>query len=159
MPEKLWWLCGMQPRAGRGVVVTLQGRWFGAPCCFYYSLSLVAHKKPLLSATFLLSTAAVAQAQEFNYQTPPQAIQDLLLAPPTPRVSLASDGRTLALLAVQDFPIVAELAQPELRLAGLRFNPRTNGPSRVSYAVGIKLKKLPNGPETDVKGLLLQPAN
>ena len=110
-------------------------------------------KKMLLSATFLLSTAAMAQAQDFNYQTPPQALQDLLLAPPTPRVSLASDGRTLALLAVQDFPTVAELSQPELRLAGLRFNPRTNGPSRVSYAVGIKLKKLPNGPETEVKGL------
>ncbi|MDQ2793177.1 MAG: prolyl oligopeptidase family serine peptidase [Bacteroidota bacterium] len=110
-------------------------------------------QKLLLSATFLLSTAAVVQAQDFKYQTPPQAIQDLLLAAPTPRISLASDGHTLALLAVQDFPTVAELAQPELRLAGLRFNPRTNGPSRVSYAVGIKLKKLPNGPETEVKGL------
>ena len=109
-------------------------------------------KKLVLSAT-LLATAVVSQAQDFKYQTPPRAIQDLLLAPPTPRVSFASDGRTLALLAVQDFPTVAELAQPELRLAGLRFNPRTNGPSRVSYAVGIKMKKLPNGPETEVKGL------
>jgi hypothetical protein len=33
-------------------------------------------------------------------------------------------------------------------------NPRTNGQSRVSYAVGIKLKTLPNGAEIDVKGLL-----
>ena len=112
-------------------------------------------KKIVLSATLLLGFAAT-QAQDFKYQTPPQAIQDVLLAPPTPRVSLASDGRTLALLQVQDFPTVAELSQPELRLAGLRFNPRTNGPSRVSYAVGIKLKKLPNGPETDVKGLPAQ---
>ena len=112
-------------------------------------------KKTLLSATLLLA-AAGAQAQDFKYQTPPQAIQDLLLAPPTPRVSLASDGRTLALLQVQDFPTVAELSQPELRLAGLRFNPRTNGPSRVSYAVGIKLKKLPNGSEVEVKGLPAQ---
>ena len=113
-------------------------------------------KKQLLSATLLLAAAAAAQAQDFPYQTPPKALQDLLLAPPTPRVSLSSDGRTLALLAVQDFPTVAELAQPELRLAGLRFNPRTNGPSRVSYAVGIKLKTLPGGPETDVKGLPAQ---
>ncbi len=110
-------------------------------------------KKLLFSATLLLITAAVSQAQEFNYQTPPKAIQDLLLAPPTPRVSLSADGRTLALLAVQDFPTVAELVQPELRLAGLRFNPRTNGPSRVSYAVGLKLKTLPSGPELSVKGL------
>ena len=112
-------------------------------------------KKIVLSATLLLACAA-AQAQDFKYQAPPQAIQDILLAPPTPRVSLASDGRTLALLQVQDFPTVAELSQPELRLAGLRFNPRTNGPSRVSYAVGIKLKKLPNGAETAVKGLPAQ---
>jgi len=114
-------------------------------------------KKLLLSATFLLATAAVTQAQEFQYQTPPKAIQDLLLAPPTPRVSLSSDGRTMALLQVQDFPTVAELAAPELRLAGLRFNPRTNGQSRVSYAVGIKLKALPNGAEVEVKGLPAQP--
>ena len=112
-------------------------------------------KKLLLSATLLLA-AAVAQAQEFQYQKPPQALQDLLLAAPTPRVSLAADGRTLALLQVQDFPTVAELAQPELHLAGLRFNPRNNGPSRVSYAVGIKLKKLPDGAEIDVKGLPAQ---
>jgi dipeptidyl aminopeptidase/acylaminoacyl peptidase len=113
-------------------------------------------KNLVLSATLLLSAAAVSSAQDFKYQTPPQAIQDLVLAPPTPRVSLASDGRTMALLQVQDFPTVAELAQPELRLAGLRFNPRTNGPGRVSYAVGIKLKKLPGGPETEVKGLPAQ---
>ena len=113
-------------------------------------------KKTLLSASLLLATVAGAQAQEFQYQAPPKAIQDLLLAPPTPRVSLSSDGRTMALLQVQDFPTVAELSQPELRLAGLRFNPRTNGPSRVSYAVGIKLKALPNGAEIDVKGLPAQ---
>jgi len=112
-------------------------------------------KKLLLSTTILLAAAA-SQAQDFKYQTPPKAIQDLLLAPPTPRVSLAADGRMLALLPVQDFPTVAELSQPELRLAGLRFNPRTNGPSRVSYAVGIKLKKLPNGAEIEVKGLPAQ---
>ena len=113
-------------------------------------------KNLLLSTTLLLAAAAVSSAQDFKYQTPPKAIQDLVLAPPTPRLSLAGDGRTIALLQVQDFPTVAELAQPELRLAGLRFNPRTNGPSRVSYAVGIKLKKLPGGPETEVKGLPAQ---
>ncbi|GAA4359464.1 prolyl oligopeptidase family serine peptidase [Hymenobacter saemangeumensis] len=104
----------------------------------------------------LLGSAPFTQAQEFQYQTPPKAIQDLLLAPPTPRLSLSGDGRTLALLAVQDFPTVAELTQPELRLAGLRLNPRTNGPSRVSYAVGIRLKRLPDGAEVPVKNLPAQ---
>lgn len=112
-------------------------------------------KKLLLSTTLLL-VAVASEGQDFKYQTPPKALQDLLLAPLTPRVSLASDGRTMALLQVQDYPTVAELAQPELRLAGLRINPRTNGQSRVSYAVGIKLKTLPNGAEIEVKGLPAQ---
>ena len=62
----------------------------------------------------------------------------------------------MAILAVQDFPTIAELAQPELRLAGLRLNPRTNGPSRVSYALGMSLKRLPGGAETPVQGLPAQ---
>jgi len=110
--------------------------------------------KKLLPALLLL--AAPAMAQETQYQQPPAAIRDLLLAPPTPRVSLAGDGSVLAILAVQDFPTIAELSQPELRLAGLRLNPRTNGPSRVSYAVGMHFKRLPGGAETPVRGLPAQ---
>jgi dipeptidyl aminopeptidase/acylaminoacyl peptidase len=110
--------------------------------------------KKLFPVFFLL--AAPAMAQETNYHEPPAAIRDLLLAAPTPRVSLASDGSVLAILAVQDFPTIAELSQPELRLAGLRLNPRTNGPSRVSYAVGMQFKKLPSGAETPVQGLPAQ---
>jgi dipeptidyl aminopeptidase/acylaminoacyl peptidase len=104
----------------------------------------------------LLLLAAPAMAQETQYQQPPAALRDLLLAPPTPRVSLSGDGKLLAILAVQDFPTIAELSQPELRLAGLRLNPRTNGPSRVSYAVGMMLKRLPSGAETPVQGLPAQ---
>ncbi|WP_223648806.1 S9 family peptidase [Hymenobacter psoromatis] len=104
----------------------------------------------------LLLLVAPAMAQETQYQQPPAAIRDLLLAPPTPRVSLAGDGSVLAILAVQDFPTVAELSQPELRLAGLRLNPRTNGQSRVSYAVGMQFKRLPGGAETPVRDLPAQ---
>ncbi|QKG51669.1 S9 family peptidase [Hymenobacter sp. BRD67] len=104
----------------------------------------------------LLLLAAPAMAQETQYHEPPAAIRDLLLAPPTPRVSLSGDGSVLAILAVQDFPTIAELSQPELRLAGLRLNPRTNGPSRVSYAVGLQFKRLPAGAETPVQGLPVQ---
>lgn len=38
----------------------------------------------------------------------------------------------------------------------MRLNPRTNGPSRVSYAVGMQLKRLPGGAETPVRGLPAQ---
>ncbi|GAB2956878.1 S9 family peptidase [Hymenobacter coalescens] len=101
----------------------------------------------------LLSLAAVAQAQDVSYQTPPKAIADLVDAPLTPRISLSSDGKWLALLAVQAMPTVAELSQPELRLAGLRINPRLNAPSRQSYATGLMLRRLEDGKDMAVLNL------
>ena len=50
-------------------------------------------------------------------------------------------------------PSVADLAQPELRLAGLRFNPGTNGPSRGRYITSLMLQALPNGQAKPVSGL------
>jgi dipeptidyl aminopeptidase/acylaminoacyl peptidase len=105
----------------------------------------------------LLSLSAVAQAQDVTYRTPPRAIADLVDAPLTPRVSLSSDGKWLALLAVQAMPTIAELSQPELRLAGLRINPRLNAPSRVSYATGLMLRRLEDGKDMAVLNLPAQP--
>ena len=101
----------------------------------------------------LCLSALAAQAQEATYQTPPKAIVDLVDAPATPRVSLSSDGKWMVLMPVQDLPSIAELSQPELRIAGLRLNPRTNGPSRVSYSTGLTLKRIGASQETPVQGL------
>jgi hypothetical protein len=54
---------------------------------------------------------------------------------------------------ISGFPTIADLAQPELRLAGLRFNPKTNGPSRGRYLTELHLRPLPDGVETAVTGL------
>jgi len=48
-------------------------------------------------------------------------------------------------------PSIDEFIQPELRLAGLRINPRTNAPGRSSYYTDIKLKKISNLDETDCR--------
>ncbi|KUG09355.1 S9 family peptidase [Solirubrum puertoriconensis] len=111
--------------------------------------------KHILLAGFLGLTA-VAQAQNVAYQTPPRAIADIVEAPVTPRISLSSDGKWMAMLAVQDMPSIAELSQPELRLAGLRINPRTNGPSRVSYSTGLMLRRLEDGKDMGVLNLPTQ---
>ncbi|MCC3158013.1 prolyl oligopeptidase family serine peptidase [Hymenobacter sp. 15J16-1T3B] len=101
----------------------------------------------------LLSLTTLAQAQDVGYRTPPRAIADLVDAPLTPRISLSSDGKWMALLAVQAMPTVAELAQPELRLAGMRINPRLNAPSRQSYATGLMLRRLEDGKDMAVLNL------
>ncbi|AYA37355.1 S9 family peptidase [Hymenobacter oligotrophus] len=111
--------------------------------------------KHFLLAGFL-SLTAVAQAQNVAYQTPPRAIADIVEAPVTPRISLSSDGKWMAMLAVQDMPSIADLSQPELRLAGLRINPRTNGPSRISYSTGLMLRRLEDGKDMGVLNLPTQ---
>src|SRR5215471_3221534 len=57
---------------------------------------------------------------------------------------------------ISGLPSIADLAQPELRLAGMRFNPKTNGPSRGRYVTSMSLKLLPDGPERPLRGI---PAN
>jgi dipeptidyl aminopeptidase/acylaminoacyl peptidase len=97
------------------------------------------------------------QAQNaLNYQTPPKAIADLVNAPITPQASFSRSGEFMLLLERAGNPSIEELAQPELRIAGIRINPATNGPSRGGYVENVKLKNTRTGKEQDIKGL---PAN
>src|SRR5690606_26982944 len=91
-----------------------------------------------LVLALLLALAAPLSAGE-RYRMPPKAIASLIDAPQTPAVSLGPDNKTLVILDIPSHPPIAELAQPELRLAGLRINPRTSGPSRQRYYSGLAL--------------------
>ena len=81
-------------------------------------------RRTLLSALFA-SLALVAQTK---YKQPPEAILKVLRAPATPISSVSPAKTHLLLLEPDRYPPIAELAQPMLRLAGLRINPRNNGP-------------------------------
>ncbi|HET9277348.1 MAG TPA: prolyl oligopeptidase family serine peptidase, partial [Flavitalea sp.] len=50
-------------------------------------------------------------------------------------------------------PSVEELAQPELRIAGIRINPNNFGPSRAVYTINFQLKNIKTGDVMTVKGL------
>ncbi len=98
-----------------------------------------------------------AQDAPTGYQTPPKALADLVTVLPTPSVSVSGKGDYLLLMERAAAPTIAELSQPELKLAGLRLNPASNGPSRQSFIRGLKLKKLTGavspGEEITVSGL------
>ena len=97
------------------------------------------------------------QKEPVKYQQPPKAIVELVDVRPTPNVEISpgegSDSRWLLIEAISGLPSIADLAQPELRLAGLRFNPKTNGPSRGRYVTALSLKALPDGTERPIAGL------
>ncbi len=109
-------------------------------------------KLALLLAMAILPCAAVA-VDAPRYQQPPQTIIDMVDAPQIPQTILAPNREWLMLLERPPLPSVADLAQPELRLAGLRINPRNNDQSRAILTVGIKLVKIADRSEKVVTGV------
>lgn len=110
-------------------------------------------RKILLLLTAAALSCAVLAQDNTGYQLPPKDIADLLLAPPTPAVSVDRKGEWMLLSRRPSYPSVEELAQPELRIAGLRFNPDNYALSRQNFITGFSLKNLRTGQEYPVQGL------
>src|SRR5262245_56743530 len=79
---------------------------------------------------FLLVNITVTAQDDGSYKTPPKDISDMLLAKPTPSVSIDDKGEWMLLSEISVYPSVEELARPELKIAGLRINPSNFASSR-----------------------------
>jgi len=88
-----------------------------------------------------------------TYQKPPAAIEELLDAPLTPVVKPSPDRSMLLVQQLQSFPTIADVAQPRYRLAGIRFNPATSGPSREVSIVKLWLQHVAGGAQQPIAGL------
>jgi len=88
-----------------------------------------------------------------GFMVPPQAITDLVDAPATPAISIAPGNRTIRLAHIPELPPLEDVAAYEYRLAGIRFDPLTNGPSRASYVTGITFTDINGQNSREVKGL------
>ncbi|HEY2291128.1 MAG TPA: prolyl oligopeptidase family serine peptidase [Thermoanaerobaculia bacterium] len=108
----------------------------------------------VLALLLTLPAAAATPAPADNaYRTPPQTLVDIIDAPPTPGVALDPHRQWLLVLDRPSLPPIAELAERELRLGGLRIRPRTHAPSRASYITGLRLVRLSDLAERPVSGL------
>ncbi len=99
------------------------------------------------TALLLASSAFIASGldAQTGYQNPPPAIASILDAPQTPNVSVSPSGTVMLLSERPGYPSIAEVAAPEYKLAGLRFDPRSNGPSRGSGARSLSLLPVSGG--------------
>ncbi len=111
------------------------------------------YRNLLFTTLLVLITGLLFAQKDMGYQTPPQAIADLIEAPQTPAVSISPDGETMLLLSQPGYPSIEEVAQEELRIAGIRINPRNNASSRSAYSDGMKLQSISTGKERAVTGL------
>jgi dipeptidyl aminopeptidase/acylaminoacyl peptidase len=101
----------------------------------------------------LVAPALLAQSPGYEppkYQLPPKAIVDAFDVAPLPQTTLSPSKQVIALTVSRPHPTIAELAQPMLRLAGSRINPKTNGPRLAGRIYAITLKKIADGSEIKV---------
>jgi len=91
-----------------------------------------------------------------GYQKAPQPISDILSARPTPLVQLSPNGKWLLTIDRLGNPPISDLAQPMVRLAGLRINPSTNGRHHPPRLIALSLVEVATGKTRKVTGL---PAN
>lgn len=105
----------------------------------------------LIAGSFM---ALHAKAQDaISYQTPPKEIADLLLAKPTPGVSINGKAEWILFSERNSYPSVEELAMPEYRIAGLRLNPNNYSPSRQNFINNFSLKNIKSDQIFPVTGL------
>ncbi|HEX5653803.1 MAG TPA: hypothetical protein VFX58_12055, partial [Chitinophagaceae bacterium] len=84
----------------------------------------------LTISIIVLGSVTLKSQDDGGYKTPPKDIADMLLAKPTPTISIDDKGEWVLFTVSSSYPSVEELARPELRIAGQRINPNNFAPSR-----------------------------
>lgn len=109
-------------------------------------------KNFVLIVILLLGLNSWAQ-ENTSYQKPPKEILELVDVQRAPNVQIDSKGEYMVLLYRDSYKTIAELSEKELRLAGLRINPKTNIGSRTAFYTNIKVKLLSDKDARQVNGL------
>jgi dipeptidyl aminopeptidase/acylaminoacyl peptidase len=100
-----------------------------------------------LALGLFLGQAARAQS---TYQKPPKNVLDVLHAPVPPNASVSPTGDTMILATPVLYPPIADLAQPFLRLAGVRVTPKNRSVHGAFYWSGYVMTKVADGSEVRV---------
>ncbi|HLG97456.1 MAG TPA: prolyl oligopeptidase family serine peptidase [Bryobacteraceae bacterium] len=98
----------------------------------------------------LICFAALTTLADEPYQKPPREILEILNAPATPRAVVSPAHTHLLLTEPLRYPPIAVVGQPMLRLAGLRINPKNNGPHRANLDISMSLLRIDDGSQRKI---------
>ena len=107
--------------------------------------------KPATKASILLVLSALFLSGAEPYRKPPKAVLDVLNSPLTPTLAISPTRHFAMQGQPVRYPPIAELAQPMLRIAGMRINPKTNGLHNTVFNSSLSLRKIPEGTEIKVE--------
>jgi dipeptidyl aminopeptidase/acylaminoacyl peptidase len=112
--------------------------------------------RAMIAAGLLCFVQGAAQAA--GYQTPPEPLLSVMRAPLFPAPMLDPTGKTLLLVRQNPFPGISRLAEPYLKLAGVRVEPRSHSRHDMASGYGIRtclegfsLVDVASGKETPVE--------
>ena len=100
-------------------------------------------------ASCFVFAAPFSFGDDLSYQRPPQVIIDGLNAALTPLVSVSPQRDFVILMQPVRYPPISEVAQPMLRLAGIRIDTETNGLHLAPVFTSFSMKRLSDG--SDIK--------
>lgn len=110
-------------------------------------------KKVLILLSFTFICVFVKAQESTNYQKPSKEVADLLLAPPTPTISIDGKAQYMLVMERSFYPTVEELGQPEFKIAGIRIHPNNFSLSRQNFIKQLSLKNLVTGKMISIAGL------
>ena len=87
-----------------------------------------------------------------RYMAPPDAIVEILDAPPTPGVLVGPAQDVIVLVESRSMPPIAWLARPMHRLAGYRIDPRNSGPWSAPTIAAMTIRSLAAARATNGNG-------
>lgn len=106
---------------------------------------------------FLVSGVGLYAQQTIGYQTPPTQIANIINSAITQTVKISSKGNYLVIAQKATYPLISEFFKPELRLGGIRINPKNNALSRAQTFTSIKIKAVDSTEEATFIGLPQKP--
>ena len=114
--------------------------------------------KRLLYLSVLLIFVIQGFAQEdLKYQKPPKEILELADFERAPGLSMDSKMQKMLFMYRSTYKTLQDLSEEEMKLAGLRINPKTNISSTVTYIDNIKYKTINEPDAKQVSGLPQNP--
>ncbi len=108
-------------------------------------------EKYLLFLTIIFMAMPWSAQTAEKYKQPPQEVIDIVDAPPPPSGILSPDGKNLLLATYESMPSIAYMAQPLLRIGGLRILPANNSAQQTTFYTGLRIKNLLNESEQQIR--------
>ncbi len=115
--------------------------------------TLTPRNAVLAAALAVTLTSANIHAAPNGYQTPPAALQALVDQQRAPSANLSPRRDLVAMVKTPALPSIREVAQPELKLAGLRINPTSYSQSRFSFGEDLWILDIETRKEMPILGL------